>query len=192
MAKQAPEITIANNPHAFIQCGPVAPEEYDDKRDLTIVTSAGAHVVYGKSGNKTEVIPGQSGEICGGNLDPSQKEAIAKAIVAPAGDIIVLAENGNLRFKGKNIYFEAEGPEDDGNIIATGNGQVIIKGGDHIRLASDDICIAAAKSITMNGDIYHRGKIDQAPALSALNIVKQLMGANFVALFSSIKESCKN
>ena len=99
MAKQAPEITVTNNPHAFIQCGPVATEEYDDKRDLTIVTSGGAQCVYAKSGNKTEVIPGASGEICGGNLDPSQKEAIAKAIVAPTGDIIILAENGNIRFR---------------------------------------------------------------------------------------------
>jgi len=195
MAKQAPEVTLANNPHAFIQCGPVAPEGKDDKRDLTIVTSAGANVVYSKSGNKTEVIPGQSGEICGADLDPSQKEVIAKAIVAPAGDIIILAENGNIRFKGKNIYFEAEGAADedgeDGNIIATSNGQVIIKGGDHLRLAADDMCIAAGKSISVNGDIRLIGDIQGMESLSSIGLIKTLLGGNWLSVLSAVGNSCK-
>ena len=196
MAKQAPEITVTNNPHAFIQCGPVATEEYDDNRDLTSVTSGGAQCVYAKSGNKTEVIPGASGEICGGNLDPSQKEAIAKAIVAPAGDIIILAENGNIRFKGKNIYFEAEGAStddgEDGNIIAKGNGQVIINGGDHIRMASDDICVAAAKSLTVNADVRLVGDIQGADSLSSLGIIKALLGGNWLSIISAVGNSCRN
>ena len=43
----APDYTIADNPHCFVHCGPLGPEHKDDKRDYTLVTSGGAHLVYG-------------------------------------------------------------------------------------------------------------------------------------------------
>ena len=38
---------------------------------------------------------------------------------------------------------------------------MIINGGDHIRMASDDICVAAAKSLTVNADVRLVGDIKE-------------------------------
>ena len=42
--KEAPDYTIANNPHVAIVSGPIGPEETDDKRDLTIATVSYTHL----------------------------------------------------------------------------------------------------------------------------------------------------
>lgn len=59
--------------------GLFGPESEDEGRDLTIMTSANNHVVYAKNGSKVEHIQGASYETCGHEIDPAQKEAVAKS-----------------------------------------------------------------------------------------------------------------
>ena len=120
----APDYTIADNPHCLVHCGPLGPEHKDDKRDFTLVTSGGSHLVYGKNGNKVEHINGYNAEACGYDLDGDQKSVVAKAILAANGDIVLTAEAGDIRMKARNIYIETEGEEDEGNFLVDANGQI--------------------------------------------------------------------
>ena len=99
----APDYTITANPHAFMHCGPVTHEGIDDKRDLTIITSANNSIIHSKSGNKNERIQGFSAEVVAINGDPSQHGGVGKAIIAKSGDIVLNAENGDVYINARNI-----------------------------------------------------------------------------------------
>ena len=61
----APDYTIANNPHAFVHCGPIGPGSQDDGRDFCIITSKNNHCVYHTDGSKVEHIQDAWHEVSG-------------------------------------------------------------------------------------------------------------------------------
>lgn len=192
MAKQAPDITVANNSHCFIHCGAVGPESEDEGRDLTIMTSANNHVVYAKNGSKVEHIQGASYETCGHEIDPAQKEAVAKAICVKNGDLVLNAERGNIRLKAKNIYFESKGGKGEGNFLVSSNGYIILASTEEVRLAGSKICIngTAGINVVSGNFINMSGEIQKFGPVSAISTIKSLLAGNWGSLIEGMTNSC--
>mgnify|MGYP007000191732 len=93
-----------------------------------VQTIAGDHITWAnKNGNKTTITPGTSGEICGtelvkGKNTKTTDESGAKAIVARQGDIVITAEQGNIKLKAKNIWIETTAEAPEGNFLVNSNG----------------------------------------------------------------------
>ena len=194
MAKEthAPDYTIANTPHCLIHCGPTGSSDTDDKRDLTINTSANCQVVYSKSGSKLEIIQGTSSEVCGLEIDPEKKDGVAKAIITENGDIILCAENGNIRMKAKNIYMEtSDGDSGEGNIMAHANGLVSFVTGDEIRLAAGTVCARAEKGFAFVGDFKHTGKMVAGGAADTASIIAGFTAGQWSSIMATIAKTCK-
>jgi len=191
MASKAPDFTLADNTHCLIHCGPIAPESKDDERDLTIMTSASNHVVYGKNGNKVEHIQGAIRETCGHGLDPEQKNNPARTICAKYGDIDLVAENGDIRLTARNIHFVTSGGDGDGNFLVSSNGQVTISTGGELRLAAGDMCITAAKSVKINSNLRISGKIFKGSAVSSASTLQALLAGNWAQLLTSLSQTCR-
>ncbi len=195
---KAPDYTVASNPHCMIHCGPIGPESGDDRRDLTIVTSANSEMVYGKNGNKSEHITGAYSEVSGHQIDPEQRDAVARAIIAKNGDIILIAESGNIRMRARNIFMEAiDGNETVdgenqkmGNVNIYANGQCTIATGDEIRLAAGNICAVASKAFNFAGDFKHAGKMAAGGALDSASLIKAFTAGNWASIFEAIGRSC--
>ena len=139
--KTIPPYQVADNPHALIHCGPVFKESLDDERDLTVATSGGSGVVFYKDGRKVEIVEGASHENVGHNKDTSKKDAVAKAIVARNGDIHLVAEQGDVCIKAKNIYFEAMGDSPNGTFQILSNGPMTIACQQHLKCAAGAMCV---------------------------------------------------
>lgn len=191
MTRPAPDYTLGDNTHALVHCGPLGPESKDDGRDLTIMTSAGNHVVYGKNGNKVEHIQGTYRETCGHNLDPEQKDNPARTICAANGDIDLVASNGNIRLSAKNIYFVTSGEDGQGNFIVSSNGQVTLATGGEMRLAAGTMCLVSAKSININSNLRISGKIFKGSAVSSASTLQALLAGNWAQLLTSLSQTCK-
>jgi len=191
MASVAPDYTIADNTHCFIHCGPITTETKDDGRDLTIMTSASNHVVYGKNGNKVEHIQGTIRETCGHELDPEQKNYPARTICAKYGDIDLVAENGDIRLYAKNIHFVTSGSSGDGNVLINSNGQITIATGGELRLAAGDMCITASKSVKINSNIRISGKIFKGSAVASASTLQALLAGNWSQLLTNLSQTCK-
>lgn len=192
MAKNSPDFTIANNVHAFVHCGPVGDDSVDEGRDFTLITSSNCHVVYADNGNKVEHIQGSSYEVCGHSIDPTQKEAIAKALVAHSGDLVLNAERGNIRLKARNILIETSGEKGEGNFLLSSNGHVILASTEEVRLAGSNICIngtaginlVSSNFINMSGDIKRFGPV------TAISTITNLVAGNWGSLIEGITNSC--
>ena len=109
-----PEHIVTDNPHGILSFGPIAPKDKDDNTAMFLSLDGGHTQIYNKNGNKAEINPGKSEEVCGINLaqggqQEAPKEALAKVITARNGDIAIIAESGNIKFKAKNIYVECIG-----------------------------------------------------------------------------------
>ncbi len=195
---KAPDYTVASNPHCMIHCGPIGPESGDDKRDLTIVTSSNSEMVYGKNGNKSEHITGAYSEVSGHQIDPEQKDAVARAIIAKNGDIILIAESGNIRMRAKNIFMEAIAPNEDvdgekqkmGNVNIYANGQCTIASGDEIRLAAGNICSVAEKGFQLVGDFTHSGKMMEGGPTDTASLLSSMVAGNWGSILTAITKSC--
>lgn len=193
MPQSAPDFTIANNPHCLIHAGPIAPESIDDGRDLTIITSTDCQVIYGKSGYKVEHIMGSNFETCGHNIDPDVNGGIARSICAKTGDIALIAENGSIRLKAKNIYIETSGPSGSGNILATANGQITLSTGDQIKLAGGSVCVHGESGITLSSPAFikNAGKVIDGGAASTGSLVSSVLAGNWGSILQGLTNSCK-
>ena len=105
-----PEHIVTDNPHGILSFGPIAPKEKDDNTAMLLSLDGGHTILCNKNGNKAEINPGKSEEVCGINLvqgdqQEASKEAIAKIITARNGDICIIAENGNIKFIGFETPF---------------------------------------------------------------------------------------
>lgn len=194
MTESAPDFTIANNPHCFIHAGPVAPESADDGRDLSIITSSDCQIVYGKSGTKVEHIMNSNYETCGHRIDPDQKEAIAKSICAKNGDIAIVAENGNIRLKAKNIYIETSGSSGSGNILASANGEIIFTTGEQIKLAGGkQVCIHSDGGVTLSSPAFikNAGKVIDGGSSSTGSAISSILAGNWGSILTGLSNACK-
>jgi hypothetical protein len=191
----APDYTIADNPHVFMQCGPITKETIDKTegtgRDLTLMTQGGCHQVWAKNGNKVEHVAGSILETSGHNLSESPKGSVARSICAEYGDIDIVASNGNIRLTAKNIYFVTSGEKGNGNFILNANGQVTLATGGEMRLASGSMCLVSAKSININSNLRISGKIFKGSAVSSASTLQALLAGNWSQLLTSLAQTCK-
>lgn len=192
----SPDVTIANNPHCFIHAGPDGPDTEDSGNDLYIATSGKCQVAYAKNGNKVEHIEGFHAETSGYNIDPEQQGAVGRAIFAKNGDIVLTADNGNIRLKAKNIYIEttgSKGDESEGNFIVNANGQLILVGGDETKIAGGTVCIRGEKDINLvsPGFIKASGDIIDGGAASTADFISSLMTANWQSIIDGMTQACK-
>jgi len=178
MSKPNPaEQIIADNKYGLIFMGPSGQiDELGESLDTNMVVSlkGGQNQTYTLGGNKGEIVPGQSHEIVGTELDKgrndSENEAIAKSIIAENGDIVINAENGNIKLKAKNIYIEAQGEENNGSILVKANDHIIVRAEEQINIAGGKVCISSADSITLNANGYLRTLYSDIIQGSPLNV----------------------
>jgi len=200
MSKPNPaEQIIADNEYGLIFMGPAGEiDELGESLDTNMVVSlkGGQNQTYTLGGNKGEIVPGQSHEIVGTELDKgrndSESEAIAKSIIAENGDIVINAENGNIKLKAKNIYIEAQGEKNDGSILVKANDHIIIRAEEQINVAGGKVCISSADSITLNANGYLRTLYSDIIQSSPYNVNLQTFSIDETKkLIKSIVDNCK-
>lgn len=189
--KQAPDFTIANNPHAFVHCGPVGPEGFDDGRDFSIVTSANNHCVYHKNGYKIEHIQGGYHEVSGHSLDVTQKEVVGRSIIAKNGDLVLNAERGTIYLKAKNIHIETSGKNKEGNFLVNSNGFIILTSTQEVRLAGSRVCITGTSGINIVSstfvNIYGHLNTKGPKTIKSIN---NLLSEGWSSLVEGLSKSC--
>jgi uncharacterized protein (DUF2345 family) len=200
MSKPNPaEQIITDNKYGLIFMGPSGEiDELGESLDTNMVVSlkGGHNQTYTLGGNKGEIVPGQSHEIVGTQLDngrtESESEVIAKSIIAENGDIVINAEDGNIKLKAKNIYIEAQGEGSNGSILVKANDHIIVRAEEQINVAGGKVCISSADSITLNANGYLRTLYSDIIQGSPFNVNLQTFTLDTVAsLIDSITSSCK-
>ena len=187
----APDYTITANPHAFMHCGPVTHEGIDDKRDLTIITSANNSIIHSKSGNKNERIQGFSAEVVAINGDPSQHGGVGKAIIAKSGDIVLNAEAGDVYINARNIYFNASGESGQGNIMSKCNGFYQVSTGSEYRLAASRMCIVSEGNMNFVGNMMVSGDFNKGSAVASAGFLSKILSGQWSDLITALSQSCK-
>jgi hypothetical protein len=188
----APDYTIANNPHAYVHCGPIGPGSQDDGRDFCIITSTNNHCVYHKDGSKVEHIQDAWHEVSGHSIDGTKKEAIARSIVAKNGDLIINAERGNIHLKAKNIHIETTGEKNQGNFLVSSNGHVIIASTKEVRIAASRLCLngTSGVNIVTENFVNVMGLLEQFPPQSMTKSITSLLQGNWESLLKGLSQSC--
>ena len=194
-----PEQIIADNQYGLIFMGPSRePDKVGESLDTNMIVSlkGGHNQTYTLGGNKGEIVPGSSHEIVGINLPQDRKESerenIAKSITAENGDIVINAEDGNIKLKAKNIYIETLGSGSDGSILVRANDHIIMRADEQLNLAGGKVCVTSADSITLNSNGYLRflcADIIQGNPLSSA--LETFMPGPVAKLITDIVETCK-
>lgn len=181
---------LLDNENASIMCGP---GRHDDTgRELTTWTKAGNSDTQWNNGARTIVTSGAFKEVC--NVDPvdvKQKEQVAKSIYCKNGDFVVVAEN--IKFKAKNIFFEAEGAGGDGQIELRSNGIMSLNSNETIQIAGGEVQIVGEKNLVLDatGFIYLIGDVKGSGAASAVSSVKSLITGQWGTLLSDISKTLR-
>lgn len=191
-----PETIVTDNPHGILSFGPIAPEDKDDNTAMLLSLDGGHTILCNKNGNKAEINPGKSEEVCGINLvqgdqQEASKEAIAKIITAKNGDICITAENGNIKFKAKNIYVECIGDGNDGSFLLKANDHISMIAGEQMTMGGSKICMVSSDSITLNaqGLIYQIcADVEKQSPVNAVS--KILKGDVFGAFIDTVRKTC--
>jgi hypothetical protein len=189
--EKAPDFTIANNPHAFVHCGPVGPEGYDDGRDFSIVTASNNHCVWHSNGYKVEHIQKGYHEVSGHTLDVTKKEEIARSIIAKNGDLVINAERGTIYLKAKNIHLETTGDKKEGNFLVSSNGLIILSSTQEVRLAGSRVCLTGTSGINIvsSNFINLYGKMNTKGPVT-LKSIQTLLSGGWVSLVEGLSKSC--
>ena len=191
-----PEYVVTDNPHGILFFGPIAPEDKDDNTAMFLSLDGGHTQIYNKNGNKAEINPGKSEEVCGINLaqggqQEAPKEALAKVITARNGDIAIIAENGNIKFKAKNIYVECIGDGEDGSFLLKANDHISMTAGEQLTLGGSKICMISSDSITMNAKGYIYQFCVDVDKKSPLNAVSKILQGDVLGGFiDTVRKTC--
>ena len=194
--KEQPEYLITDNPYGTIFFGPVAPEDQDDKSALTIASRGGHFATYNRNGNKAQITPGHSSEVCGNELvkgenTQSSKEAIAKSITAKNGDICIVAEDGNIKLKAKNIYVETLGSGSDGSVLIKANDHIALTAGEQVNVNGSKICMVSAESIVLNCkgnlNILASDVVKSGPLSGIISILQ----GDVLSFINELRQTCK-
>ena len=196
---KARDYTHVNNPYAHIHFGPSGePNKKGEDLNtcLTTLLRSGHACIFTNDGNKGEINPGSSHEICGTELDrgrnDSEKEAIAKSITCENGDLVLTAPNGNVKILAQNFYVETMGADSDGSILMKANDHIILKADEQINIAGGKVCITSSDSITINakGTLYTLySDIEQGSPLN--NITDIFKISSVTELIKSFANTCK-
>lgn len=193
MAK-APPVKTAFNPYGTIFWGPPGPESKDDGRDLTIATKSNHSMNFCESGNSIFITPKCNSEHVGHNIDYEKdpKETPAKQILAENGDIVFIAQNGNIKLRARNIFIETIGADPAGNFLVSSNGYITFASGEQIRLASGKICIRGESDIDMaSPSVNIQGKISYGDYTSVFGSFKKIIQGNIGEILKAVNQSCK-
>ena len=155
-----PEHVVTDNPHGAMVYGPVTTEKDDDGTRYVQTVKGGHTIIVNENGNKLDHTPGTHNELCGTDLVKGKNtdapdEAVAKAIVARKGDIVIVAEHGNIKLKANNIYVESSAPGNSGNFLVEANGHIGMTAGEKVTIGGAKFCMISTDNITLSakGDI---------------------------------------
>jgi hypothetical protein len=188
-----PEVLLSDNPHGIMFFGPGGRD--DDGAQYTLATTSGSMVHYNKNGSKAEIVRTSSYEICGDdfakNRTTLEDEIIAKAIIAENGDIILNAQEGNIKLLAKNIWIEANGEGNNGVFYVNANGQIQISSSDQLVLSGSKVCIRGQAGIDLASDHFINvlGELKSGSPLSSL--IGSFLPPPFADLLKGIQASCK-
>jgi len=191
-----PEYVVTDNTHGIISFGPVAPKDKDDNTAMFLALDGGYTQICNKNGNKAEINPGKSEEVCGINLaqggqQEAPKEAIAKIITARNGDICIIAENGNIKFKAKNIYAECIGDGEDGSFLLKANDHISMIAGEQLTMGGSKICMVSSDSITLNAQGFLNMFCADTLKSSPLNVVSKILQGDVLGAFiDTVRKTC--
>jgi len=191
-----PETLITDNPHGLLSFGPVAPEDKDDNTAMSLFLDGGYTQLCNKNGNVSVIVPGKSEELCGTELvkgaqQEASEEVIAKHIVARNGDICITAENGNIKFKAKNIYVECIGNGNDGSFLLKANDHIEMIAGEQMTMGASKICMVSSDAITLNAqgflNLFYADVIQSSP----LNVVSSILQGDILKGFiDTVRKTC--
>ena len=191
-----PETIVTDNPHGVLCFGPIGPEDKDDNSAMSLFLDGGYNQLCNKNGNVSITVPGKSEELCGtqltqGDQQEASGEAIAKIITARNGDICIIAENGNIKFKAKNIYAECIGDGNDGSFLLKANDHITMTAGEQITISGSKLCMLSSDAITLNAqgflNLFYADVIQSSP----LNVVSKLLTGDIIGGFiDTVRKTC--
>lgn len=156
-----PEFTVTDNTYGTIFLGPAGDEQNNPGSHYVRSLSSGNFEMHTKDGNKSEIVQGTNheivvGQIPGDTRKQKEKENVARSITVKEGDIAIIAENGNIKLKAKNIFIETVGDGNDGSFMVKANEAITMVSGEMLTLGGAKVCISSSDSITLNaqGVIY--------------------------------------
>jgi len=191
-----PETLITDNPHGILSFGPIASEDKDDNTGMSLFIDGGYTQLINKNGNASVVVPGKSEELCGtelakGDQQETPEEAIAKIITARNGDICIIAENGNIKFKAKNIYAECIGDGNDGSFLLKANDHITMTAGEQITISGSKLCMLSSDAITLNAQGFLNLFCADVVKSSPLNVVAKLLTGDVLGGFiDTVRKTC--
>lgn len=191
-----PETIVTDNPHGILSFGPIAPKEKDDNTAMLLSLDGGHTILCNKNGNKAEINPGKSEELCGTNLvqgdqQEASKEAIAKIITAKNGDICIIAENGNIKFKAKNIYAECIGDGNDGSFLLKANDHISMIAGEQMTMGGSKICMVSSGAITLHAQGLIYQICTDVEKQSPVNVVSKILKGDILGAFiDTVRKTC--
>lgn len=192
-----PEFTLTDNIYGTIFLGPAGDAKTDPGTQYVRSLTCGNLELHTKQGNKSEIITGSSHEIIAGNVpgdkrSSGENEKVTKSIVAKQGDIAIIAEDGNIKLKAKNIYIECLGEGQDGSFMVKANESVTMVAGEQLTLGGAKVCVTSSDSINMNagGIIYLLCK-DVSKGSPLSGVLSSFVPGQLSSLIDAISQSCK-
>lgn len=192
-----PEFTLTDNVYGSIHFGPSGDPKTDPGTYYTRSLSNGNLELHTKQGNKSEIVMGSSHEIVAGTVpgdkrDSGEEEKVTKSITAKTGDIAIIAEDGNIKLKAKNIYIETVGEGQDGSFMVKANEAITLVAGEQMTLGGAKVCMTAVDSINMNagGIIYFLCK-DMTKGSPLAGVLSAFVPGPLANLVDAISQACK-
>lgn len=192
-----PEHVITDNVYGTMFMGPGGDAKTNPDTNFVMTLKNGNSEMHTTKGNKSEIIQGTNHEIVvgtqpGDNRKSKEKEKVSRSITVKEGDITIIAENGNIKLKGKNVFIETTGDGNDGSFMVKANEAITMVSGEQMTLGGAKVCISTPDSITMNagGIIYLLCKdLNKGGPLSGL--LSSFVPASLAKLIDAIALSCK-
>ena len=190
------ETVVTDNPHGVLCFGPIAPKDKDDNNGMFLCVDGGYAQLINKNGNASIVVPGKSEELCGtrlaqGDQQEASEEAIAKIITARNGDICIIAENGNIKFKAKNIYAECIGDGNDGSFLLKANDHITMTAGEQVTINGSKICMISSDAITLNAQGLIYQICTDVEKQSPINAVSKILKGDILGGFiDTVRKTC--
>ena len=174
--------------------GPGKPTgEGDTGREYSVWTKSGNCETHWSNGAKTSITAGPSKEVC--NAAPQnagEKEAVAKSIYCKNGDF-VLAVDGNIKIKAKNIILEAEGISPEGKIELVANGLMNIQTNETLRINGGEVQVVSEKDIVLDatGFLNMIGDMKNAGSSTVASLVDAYLGGGWASTLAGISGSLR-
>ena len=187
-----PEHVVTDNPHGGMVYGPVSDENNDDGTRYLQTVKGGHTIIVNENGNKLDHTPGTHNELCGTKLNKSNNntdppnESVAKAIVARHGDIVIVAEHGNIKLKAQNIWVETTDKDRGGNFLVNSNGHIGLTAGQKVTLGATKMCMIAKENITLTSGVVdvisNNFNVSDSPVSGIFSILTNISLANMIKL----------